>query len=65
MAEKEKLQEIIKYRVEWIRLFWITLVAVGSGEVNLLLGGLPALAQKGRPSWAGLLTRSWCDCGSS
>ena len=47
MADKERLQEFIKYRVEWIRLLWITLVAVGSGEVSLLLGGLPTLAQKG------------------
>jgi hypothetical protein len=47
MADKERLQELIKYRIEWIRLLWITLVAVGSGEVSLLLGGLPMLAQKG------------------
>ena len=47
MAEKDRLSESIKYRVEWLRLLWITLLAVGSGEVSLLLSGLPTLAHTG------------------
>lgn len=40
MAEKESLTEAIKYRVEWLRLLWLTMVAVGSGVIGLLLGGM-------------------------
>jgi choline-glycine betaine transporter len=47
MAEKDRLAESIKYRIEWLRLLWITLLAVGSGEVSLLLSGLPTLAHTG------------------
>jgi hypothetical protein len=40
VAEKEHLIEAIKYRVEWLRLLWITMLAVGSGVIGLLLGGM-------------------------
>jgi hypothetical protein len=40
MAAKERLSEEIKYTVELLRLIWLSLIAVGSGTVGLLLGEL-------------------------
>ncbi len=40
MAAKERLNEEIKYAVELLRLIWLSLLAVGSGTVGLLLGEL-------------------------
>jgi hypothetical protein len=38
MAMKERLSEEIKYAVELLRLIWLSLVAVRSGAIGLLLG---------------------------
>ena len=40
MAAKERLTEDIKYAVELLRLIWLSLIAVGSGTIGLLLGDL-------------------------
>ena len=40
MAEKEQLTERIKFMTEMLRLAWLSLLAVGSGTVGLLLGDL-------------------------
>lgn len=42
MAEKDKLTEQIKFSTEMLRLTWLSLLAVGSGTVGLLLGELEA-----------------------
>ena len=40
MAEKDELTEQLRYFTEMLRLVWLTLLAVGSGTVGLLLGDL-------------------------
>lgn len=40
MAAKERLSEDIKYLIELLRLIWLSLIAVGSGTIGLLLGEL-------------------------
>lgn len=40
MAAKERLSEDIKYGIELLRLIWLSLIAVGSGTIGLLLGEL-------------------------
>lgn len=40
MAAKERLSEDIKYGIELLRLVWLSLIAVGSGTIGLLLGEL-------------------------
>ncbi len=40
MAEKDELTEQLRYFIEMLRLVWLTLLAVGSGTVGLLLGDL-------------------------
>ncbi|MGE0681169.1 MAG: hypothetical protein AB7P69_09770 [Candidatus Binatia bacterium] len=42
MAEKERLTEQIKFQTEMLRLAWLSLLAVTSGVVGLLLGDLNA-----------------------
>jgi hypothetical protein len=42
VAEKERLIEQIKFMTEMLRLVWLSLLAVTSGTVGLLLGGLDA-----------------------
>ena len=40
MAEKDELTAQLRYFTETLRLVWLTLLAVGSGTVGLLLGDL-------------------------
>ncbi len=40
MAAKERLSEDIKYLIELLRLIWLSLIALGSGTIGLLLGDL-------------------------
>jgi len=40
VAEKDELTEQLRYFIEMLRLVWLTLLAVGSGTVGLLLGDL-------------------------
>jgi len=40
MATKERLTEDIKYAIELRRLIWLSLIAVRSGTIGLLLGDL-------------------------
>jgi hypothetical protein len=40
VAEKDELTEQLRYFTEMLRLVWLTLLAVGSGTVGLLLGDL-------------------------
>lgn len=42
MAEKDRLTERIKFMTEMLRLAWLSLLAIGSGTVGLLLGELNA-----------------------
>lgn len=42
MADKERLTEQIKFMIEMLRLIWLSLLAVTSGTVGLLLGELDA-----------------------
>ena len=43
MAAKEHLTEQIKYLTDLLRLFWISLLAIGGGTASLLLGELSTL----------------------
>ena len=40
MADKDRLTEQIKFLTEMLRLAWLSLLAVGSGTVGLLLSEL-------------------------